>query len=97
MKNKTQKTNLEHPLYESPVRERNLELYGDSSDSCICCGKRMKEGEREMVHMNTNWMAMDVSIETTEDTIKHGFESQGVFPIGNTCAKKMPKNYIHAK
>jgi hypothetical protein len=47
--------------------------------------------------MNTNWMAMDNSIITDADALKHGFETQGYFYIGNTCAKKMPKNFIHDK
>lgn len=86
---------LEHPLYVSPVKERNIERDGEHSDMCECCGKRMKEGEVKMVHMNTNWMAMDNSIKTEEDAKLHGFESQGYFNIGNSCAKKMPKNFIH--
>lgn len=88
---------LEHELYVSPVKERNIERDGEYADMCECCGKRIKENETKMVHMNTNWMAMDNSIVTDEDAIKHGFETQGYFYIGNTCAKKMPKNFIHDK
>ncbi len=35
------------------------------------------------------------NILTDEDAIKYGFESQGYFLIGNSCSKKMPKNFIH--
>ena len=87
--------NLEHSLYESPMKERNIERDGESADMCECCGKRMKGDETKMVHMNTNWMAMDNSIITDEDAKLHGFETQGYFRIGNSCAKKMPKNFIH--
>jgi hypothetical protein len=77
------------------MKERNIDKYGESSDMCECCGKRMTENETKMVHMNTNWMAMHNSIVTENDAQKHGFESQGYFIIGNSCAKKMPKEFIH--
>lgn len=86
---------LEHKLYVSPVKERNIERDGEHADMCECCGKRMKEGERKQVHMNTNWMAMHNSIKTDKDAIEKGFETQGYFNIGNSCAKKMPKEFIH--
>jgi hypothetical protein len=89
-------TTLENKLYVSPVKERNIERDGEYADMCECCGKRIKEGETKMVHMNTNWMAMHNSIKTDEDALKYGFETQGYFYIGNTCAKKMPKEFIHA-
>lgn len=85
-----------HPLYESPMKERNEEKYGMRGDGnqCICCYKPMKDGEVKMVHMNTNWEA--VSNEVPEEKCKEmtGAESQGCFPIGNDCAKKMPKEFI---
>ena len=93
---KNEQNKLEFELYVSPVKERNIERDGEYSDMCECCGKRIKENETKMVHMNTNWMAMDNSILTAEDAIKNGFETQGYFYIGNSCAKKMPKNFIHS-
>jgi hypothetical protein len=49
----------------------------------------MKGGENLNVHMNTDWMA--IASHITEETCLEmtGAESQGVFPIGNDCAKKM--------
>ena len=76
-------------LYESPIKERNLEKYGHLSDQCICCGKPMKEGEKLYVHMNTNWVAVHPSINETNCKELTGAESQGCFAIGNDCAKKM--------
>lgn len=90
-------TKLECELYVSPMKERNIERDGEHADMCECCGKRIKEGETKMVHMNTNWMAMDNTIRTDQDAEKNGFESQGFFYIGNTCAKKMPKKFIFDK
>lgn len=82
-------------LYNSPQRDNNEEKYGTLSDNqCICCMKPMKEGELRVVHMNTDWVAVHKSV--TEENCKEltGAESQGCFPIGNSCAKKMPKDFI---
>ena len=76
------------------MKERNIRD-GESADMCECCGRTIKESETKMVHMNTNWMAMHNSIKTDKDAIKYGFETQGYFYIGNSCAKKMPKEFIH--
>ena len=76
-------------LYESPKKEANLDKYGELIDQCICCGKPMKSGEKLYVHMNTDWLAVNPTI--TEETCLEltGADSQGCFPIGNDCAKKM--------
>lgn len=86
---------IEVELYESPMKERNEEKFGHLSNQCICCFKPMKEGEVKMVHMNTNWKAMHNSIKDEKDAEINGYQSQGYFPIGNSCAKKMPKSFIH--
>jgi hypothetical protein len=76
-------------LYESPKKDENLEKYGHLINQCICCGKPMKDGEKLFVHMNEDWFAVHPGI-TTEDCEKYtGAKSQGCFPIGNSCAKKM--------
>lgn len=86
---------LEHDLYESPMKEQNIDKYGERSNMCECCGKPMLETESKMVHMNTDWKAMHISIPDESTAEKHGFQSQGFFKIGNSCAKKMPKQFIH--
>jgi len=86
---------LETDLYVSPMKEKNIEKNGESWDMCECCGKQLKTGESKRVHMNTNWMAMHKSIKTDKDAMAHGWETQGYFYIGNSCAKKMPKDFIH--
>ena len=88
-------TQLTAQLYESPQKEANEEKYGLRTNQCICCGKMMKEGEKKHVHMNTDWKAMHISIISEEDAQINGYQSQGCFPIGNSCAKKMPKNFVH--
>ena len=89
MNNAKQNTMNTKPLYESPIRERNLDKYGESSNQCICCGKPMKKGEKLYVHMNTNWLAVNPTIDEKDCLQMTGAESQGCFPIGNDCAKKM--------
>lgn len=81
-------------LYKSPQRDKNEETYGMDSDQCICCMKPMKSGEAKMVHMNENWEAVHNSV--TDENCKEltGANSQGAFKIGNSCAKKMPKEFI---
>lgn len=80
---------LTKELYESPLKERNEEKYGSSCDTCICCGKPMKKGQRLYVQMNTKWLAVNPTIPEEKFLEMTGAESQGCFPIGNDCAKKM--------
>lgn len=84
---------LTKELYESPIRERNIDKYGEVSNQCICCGRIMNKQEIDnalWIHMNEDWMAVNPDI-ITDDNIHHltGAGSQGCFPIGNECAKKM--------
>lgn len=81
--------NLTKELYSSPMKDRNEEKYGLLTEQCICCGKPMKTGEKLYVHMNTNWLAVHPNIDEKDCLMITGAESQGCFPIGNDCAKKM--------
>jgi len=76
-------------LYVSPILQRNLDKYGQSEDQCVCCGKPMKKTDQKHVHMNTNWLAVHPTITEEKCLEITGAESQGCFPIGNDCAKKM--------
>jgi len=80
-------------LYVSPMLDSNLDKYGQAEDQCICCGKPMKANDKKYVHMNTNWLAVHPSITDEKCLEMTGAETQGMFPIGNECAKKM-KGYI---
>lgn len=82
-------------LYESPTKERNEKKYGEMCENqCICCYKPMRQGEVLWVHMNTDWKAVDTE-KVTEENCEEltGATSQGCFPIGNSCAKKMEKRF----
>lgn len=89
MNNAKTNTMTTKPLYESPVKERNMKKYGHLTDQCICCGKPMKQDSKLYVHMNTKWEAVNPTISESECEAITGYESQGCFPIGNDCAKKM--------
>ena len=77
-------------LYDSPMKERNEENIHQGADNCICCARKMKAGEVLFVHINENGMAVNPQIVTDENCKElTGADSQGAFPIGNSCAKKM--------
>jgi len=78
-------------LYESPMKERNEERFPIDHTSCVCCNKPTKE--EFYVHMTTDWVAVESHIQE-EDLKKYNKQSQGLFPIGSSCAKKMGKNFI---
>ena len=85
---KSPMTKLTKELYESPMKDRNYEKHGYGG--CICCYKPMKETDCLLVHMNEHWMALNPDFVTEENCFElTGANSQGWFPIGNDCAKKM--------
>ena len=90
----TTPTELEVPLYVSPARDGNYKRYGDC-EACICCNRPMKKNEGKLIHMTIFHTALHNSILDESDATALGFYSQGYFPIGNSCAKKMPKEFIH--
>lgn len=52
---------------------------------CCCCGRPIKQ-EKHMVHMLTsgNLVSSDQDFDN----------SQGFFPIGSECLKRLPNNFI---
>ena len=89
-KPKKMETKLTKALYESPKKEQNEEKYGHLTDQCICCGKPMNKEDKLYIHLNTIGEAINPNY-VNEINCKEltGAESQGSFPIGNECAKKM--------
>lgn len=80
-----------YPIFESPQKKANEDRYGIDENSCVCCGKRLKE-IKLMIHAVTTWEATDA--RTEEECAAAGYESQGCFPIGADCAKHFPKEFI---
>ena len=56
--------------------------------------KPIKKGETKMVHMNESWLSVSIEIEEKDCKELTEHNSQGCFQIGNSCAKKMPKQFI---
>lgn len=80
---------LEIPM--TATRERNLNTYGDTENSCICCGKPTDA----KLFINTIEGPDAVFSHITEqDMAAHGKYTQGWFPVGSDCAKKFPKGYV---
>ena len=80
---------LTMPVYFSPVRDRNEMKYG--TDGCFCCMRPLLNKEDSYhVHINTDMEALNPGLITEENCEElTGSESQGCFPVGNECAKKM--------
>lgn len=83
------KKELTKPLYESPKKESNNELYGETGNECVCCGKPIKSGVVNWVQMNEAWVAVSPEIDEKDFMELTGSASQGAFPLGSDCAKKM--------
>lgn len=76
---------IEIPLEEvrSEKYESNIEVYGDHENTCFICGKRIKNADNaKQVHYLNNGNLVSYSGDDIEG-------SQGFFPIGNDCAKKL--------
>ena len=85
MTTKTIQRIIEIPLQEiqSENYYNNIEKYGEDSNTCICCGKRIKTYPKcDFVHLLTNGNIVSYSGDDIEN-------SQGFFPIGKDCAKKL--------
>lgn len=83
-------TELTMALYTSARKEQNNFNYGEYGSECICCGRPMAAGPQRWVHMNEAWVAVNPDL-VNEGNCKAltGSNSQGAFPIGSECAKKM--------
>ena len=81
--------------YQSKNYDKTIDLVGDYGDNCIYCGKRQNDskGGQKYVHLITTGEFVNVA-HPDEDGMVGKYESQGWFPIGNTCAKKFPKEFV---
>ena len=86
---------LTKELYISPMYDRYQEKYGESADNCICCKRPIKDIDNcYYVHMNEGWKVLRNGVDETNCLELTGNRSQGCFPIGNDCAKKVGKDFI---
>jgi len=62
---------------------KNLRKYGEDSNSCFICGKRIKDIEKaKQVHFLTNGNIVSYNGDDIEG-------SQGFFPVGKECEKRL--------
>jgi hypothetical protein len=78
--------NLSKWVFEIPLSDIMEDSYdeGKGENPCICCGKDIKS-PRHYVHLLTNG-----NIVSSEEEFDN---SQGLFPIGNSCKSKIPNNF----
>lgn len=69
----------------------NVERLGEHSDTCFICGKRT--AQNTFVHFTTRGFLIPADIDETELEFRN-LESQGCFPIGSECAKKVGKQFL---
>lgn len=77
---------LQVDIFSSPQRMKDS-WEGTQSDECEYCGKKCGENPLH-VHIMTTGICVPNDI-TEEDIAQIGQQSQGCFPIGNGCAKKL--------
>ena len=74
---------IEIPLDEvrSKNYDDNIERLNEDTNTCFICGKRIKPGREKMVQYLTNG-----NLVSTDQDVEN---SQGFFPVGPDCAKKL--------
>lgn len=71
---------------QSPKYDDYVEKHGEYHDTCFLCGKRIKDGRELLVHYTSNGTLVNVFSDELEI-------SQGCFPVGRDCAKKLPADF----
>lgn len=95
MKVQTTRFNGVHVIELDSVRsakyDDNVERHGDHSHTCFICGK--PTGSRSFVHYTTDGFLIPADMDA-DDLEFFDLESQGCFPIGSECAKKIDSKFI---
>jgi hypothetical protein len=78
--------------YESPMKEKNENEHGHGG--CFCCAKPIvdEDANNKWVHYTTGGYIINTRDEQFAG--EELGETQGFFPVGPACAKKMPKEFI---
>lgn len=79
------KKDINQWLFEIPVEDIREDSYEEKGENpCICCGKELKAPKYYVHLLNSgNLISSDQDFD----------ESQGFFPIGNSCKNKLPNNF----
>jgi len=80
-------------LLEVPYAETRVDNYdGDKhTDSCLLCGRGLSESAIKRgtyVEITVDGYLVPLDYELADSEI-----SQGCFPVGSSCKKRVPKNY----
>ena len=78
-------------LIRSAKYDDNVERFGDHSHTCFVCGK--PTAKRSFIHFTTDGLLVPANIDQS-DLAKYDLESQGCFPIGSECAKKVGPEFV---
>lgn len=78
------------PQVSLEQQEKNINRTQKTTDNdeCVCCKRPINNDGKFRVHMSTSWMMIHNDNNELDDN-----ESQGTFPVGNSCSKKIPKEY----
>lgn len=71
--------------------DENIERYGDDVNTCFICGK--PTAKNLYIHFSTAGFIVPADIDETELDFRN-LESQGCFPVGSECAKKIGKIFV---
>jgi hypothetical protein len=73
-----------NPLFSQAENHYNFK---EDQEPCIICERPVN------INAKTKWIHMTTSLEAVERNYDQD-DSQGCFPIGNDCCKKLPKNLV---
>lgn len=71
--------------------DETIERLGEHSNTCFICGKRT--WKNQWVHFTTAGFIVPKDIDETELEFRN-LESQGCFPVGSECAKKIGTDFV---
>lgn len=74
---------------ESPEKEANENRLEAGEDGCVCCGRKVNPNTAKWVHMSTAWKAVPRGTELPAE------DCQGWFPVGPSCAKNIPAQFLY--
>ncbi len=74
------------PTHEQKERNRERTNWSNCDEECIVCGKGMRKDRKpQYVHMLTSGQLAERDYD--------GPGSQGCFPVGSECARKIPARF----
>jgi hypothetical protein len=82
---------IELDSVRSAKYDDNIDRHGDHSHTCFICGKPTTS--KTFVHYTTDGFLIHADLDQ-DDLEFFDVESQGLFPIGSDCAKKVGSEFI---